>query len=663
MSDRSVEPYVVRGHALDGQQMSAVTDDSPTQLVIAGAGTGKTTTLIGKVRHLVEQGEDPSRILMISLPNNTVADLRGAVESEGGPDFPADVMTINALGNRIYGRRPCVGSVRNGILKRIMYDLVQEDRPFARALMAYIDGMRQAGSSDLSLNGTFIRERGLRTVADALFRCGIGCGYSKAVQSRDGTSPAYISVDHGGVRFELRSDDPAVIDAGRRPGSCYELIGRMGLDCSPINVNDLASNVLMAWNDRIPESIGALISRCKCTRTSIRDLRRANDGNPSSVRATVADKLDLLNRIWDLYALECIGRDMADYDDMVIQSAESVRAGGDPGKMYDHVLIDEYQDVSPILVDLVRALRERMGFGLFCVGDDWQSIYSFSGGDVWQFYDFGSVWGKWGEPSVRRIETTYRCPQQIVEMTSRFVSKNPMQQRKDVRGMHSSESPPVILLPVDSDRGIARMVANRLDHIPAEESVFVIGRTRNDIYAFGGGSSQFRFGQSDARGSGTVDVTYRRWDEDDADWRDVRDLTFLTAHSSKGLEADNVFILVDRDRGGFPSTLSVDIDELFRTRDEGIPYPEERRVLYVAMTRARKRVFLVNRMDDESYALSSETPFMSELIEDNGAMITRSTPFCGECFGPMRIVSYGGRTFYGCCDYPNCRGTREFKGF
>ena len=172
MSGRSVEPYVVRGHALDGQQMSAVTDDSPTQLVIAGAGTGKTTTLIGKFRHLVEQEEDPSRILMISLTNNTVADLRGAVEAEFGPDFPADVMTIHALGNRIYGRRPCVGSVRNGILKRIIYDLVQEDRLSARALMAYIDGMRQAGSSDLSLNGTFIRERGLRAVADALFGAG-----------------------------------------------------------------------------------------------------------------------------------------------------------------------------------------------------------------------------------------------------------------------------------------------------------------------------------------------------------------------------------------------------------------------------------------------------------------------------------------------------------
>ena len=76
-------PYVVRGHSLDDQQMAAVLDQAPTELVIAGAGTGKTTTLVGKVHHMVEaEGVDPKRILMISLTNNSVRDLKKVVAEE-----------------------------------------------------------------------------------------------------------------------------------------------------------------------------------------------------------------------------------------------------------------------------------------------------------------------------------------------------------------------------------------------------------------------------------------------------------------------------------------------------------------------------------------------------------------------------------------------------
>ena len=138
-------------------------------------------------------------------------------------------------------------------------------------------------------------------------------------------------------------------------------------------------------------------------------------------------------------------------------------------------------------------------------------------------------------------------------------------------------------------------------------------------------------------------------------------MRFLTAHSSKGLEADDVFVLADRDRGGFPSTVSDDLSDLFETRDEGIAFAEERRVFYVAMTRARRRLFLVNRTDEENYAQSARSPFLTELLSQS-PVLSRSTPFCPECFGPVRIVEHDGNRFYGCCDYPNCRGVRRFDG-
>ena len=653
---------VVRGHPLDPQQLAAVMDDADTQLVIAAAGTGKTTTLVGKVRHLVDSGVDPRGVLLISLTNNTVSDLRASIDSEFGGSFPGDVMTIHALGNRILRRRPCVGKDRTRLIGGIMYDTAEVDRKFARALLLYVEGLRTVGYSDVSLCGISIRSRGLRNFADALFECGIRCTYERPVVSEKETKPASVHAEDGrGHRFTVYSDDDVVRAAARDPREAWEYMERHGFACERLNPNDLAAEVINAWDDRLPEAMGALISRCKSTGTTIGDLRRANGRNDTKTRPRVEEKLSLLDRVWDEYNMLCMQGDMADYDDMVIQATESVRAGGPYGKRYTHVLVDEYQDVSPTLVGLLRAIRDRTGFRLFCVGDDWQSIYSFSGGDVWQFYDFEKVWGGYGTVSVSRIETTYRCPQTIVDLSGRFVSANPMQQRKEVKGVRDPPFRPVQLLPVNSDRDIPRAIANRLDFIDPGETVFVIGRTRADVYALGYGNGQFAFSLGDRSASGSVDVVYRRWDEDSAGWVDVRPVRFLTAHSSKGLEADNVFILADRERGGFPNTVSDELSDLFETRDEGIPLAEERRVFYVAMTRARRRLFIVNRTDEDHYAQSARSPFVTELLRQS-PVLSRSTPFCPECFGPVRIVEHDGGRFYGCCDYPNCRGVRRFDG-
>ena len=641
--------------------MDAVIDDSPTQLVIAGAGTGKTTTLVGKVRHLIEHdGLDPRRILVISLTNNTVEDLKGVLTAEFGRSHGVNVMTIHALGNRITGGRPCVGAVKARLLGEICDDLFQSDRRSAREFLLFVDELRKTQFTDTSLNGRQIRMRGLRAVADALFECGFGCEYTAPVYTENERSPGYITAQlPGGRVFKAFSDDNNVVAAGRNPAAAWSLLEDRGVPVDRLNANDLASNVLSAWGNRIPDAFGNMISRCKCTGTTVSDLRKRNEDNPPYMRETLTQMLDLLDKVWDLYSVACVDKGLTDYDDMVIQSARALDAGLMLSFAFDAVLIDEYQDVSRILVDLVKSLRRSMGFKLFCVGDDWQSIYSFSGGDVWQMLEFESVWGEWGPISIRRIEQTYRSPQQIVDVAARFVSRNPVQQRKSIRGLPPVSPPPVQLLPVSNDKEIPRMIANRLEHIDPGESVFIIGRARSDLYALGYGSGQFKFEGS----AGSMDVMFRRWDVDQSSWVDVRSVRFLTAHSSKGLEADYVFVIAEREFGGFPSRVSGDLDSLFVARDEGIELPEERRVFYVAMTRARKGLFLVSRMQDDGFALASDSEFLSEIIKDNAKMLVESTPHCPKCMGPMRIADSVNGPFYGCCAYPSCRGIRKFTGF
>ncbi len=84
-------------------------------------------------------------------------------------------------------------------------------------------------------------------------------------------------------------------------------------------------------------------------------------------------------------------------------------------------------------------------------------------------------------------------------------------------------------------------------------------------------------------------------------------------------------------------------------------------MFYVVMTRAKRRPFIINRTDEDRYAKSARSPFVTELLGQS-PVLSRTIPFCSKCFGSVRIVSSGKRTFYGCCDFPVCRGTRRFDG-
>lgn len=650
-------PITVGGRELNVQQSEAALAEEPTVLVLAGAGTGKTTTLVGRVSVLLDRGVDPSFILLISLTNNTVEDLRRALRREFGEGFGASVMTIHALGSRISGMRPCVGRQRTGLIGRIMSERASEDPRFASDVLEWVEGMRSSGYADTCLDGGTIGHRGLRAIADELFRRGVPYEFERQSVSPRGTVPAHLDMPSVGIR--VGADDKVAREASRDPGGAALFASRAFPQSRPMDVRRLAAAVLDAWGDRIPSSVGAAVSRCKCARASVPELRSRVGLVAERQRDRVSARLRVLDTVWDMYSLECMSEGLADFEDMVTIATSMVRGGHRPHMMYRHVLIDEYQDATPILVDLICSLRDVWGFDLFCAGDDWQSIYSFAGGDVWQTYGFEDRWRRWGPVSVRRVERTYRCPQQIADMAGRFVSKNPSQMRKSIVGV-PSERYPVHLLPVSGDREIPSMVANRLALIDPDESVFILGRTRADVYALGSGTGQFLFRTSDP--SGTQDVALRRMDEESGDWVTVRGATFMTAHSSKGLEADWVFVLADRERGsGFPSTVSDPMDALFLTRREGVELAEERRVLYVAMTRARKGLFIVNRTEEDGYAISAVGRFTSEIVADNARDLARTVPFCPECTGPMRIVASGEGMFWGCCSYPRCHGTRRIS--
>ena len=258
-----MKPYTVGDRPLDDQQMAAAMDDGPTKLVIAGAGTGKTTTLVGRLKHLRDEDVDPNGILVISLTNASVDDLRRKISSEM-PGYRPDVMTIHALGNRILRKRPMVGTDRAEMIGNILGSLVSKDRRAANAMLLHVDGMRRSGSSDLSYSGATIRNRGLRNISDILFECGISSVYNPPSYSGKEPMPAFIEVDDGkGHRFKLHQDDPPVISTGKKPEEGWAYLDSRGLDMDRIDLNNLA--VFIMWHLQIATATALLETTAKVT--------------------------------------------------------------------------------------------------------------------------------------------------------------------------------------------------------------------------------------------------------------------------------------------------------------------------------------------------------------------------------------------------------------
>lgn len=280
-----------------------------------------------------------------------------------------------------------------------------------------------------------------------------------------------------------------------------------------------------------------------------------------------------------------------DFEDMINKAAEHLEAGH--RSPYDLVMADEYQDASRARARLCRALVNQPNRFLFAVGDDWQSINRFAGADVSVMTGF-KPW--YGHGQVLRLETTFRCPQEICDVSSRFVSKNPAQFKKNVNSVTAPIGPAFQAIQVEHRNKVAQAVDQYVERlyeqicegrVPSgrggKVNVFVLGRYKLDA-KFLASDWQQRFGDR---------MAFR----------------FKTVHTSKGDEADYV-ILPGMVMRGFPN-VKVDDPLLSLVMPQGDTFPssEERRLFYVALTRARRSVALFT-------VAGRRSSFLQELIDE-----------------------------------------------
>ena len=361
-----------------------------------------------------------------------------------------------------------------------------------------------------------------------------------------------------------------------------------------------------------------------------------------------------------------------DFQDMINESADIIHKRLISRDLLDfkYIIVDEYQDISRQRYNLIRELSQLCHAKIVAVGDDWQSIYAFSGSILPLFTRFSQEVSYAQE---LKITHTYRNAQEIIDIAGTFIQKNSNQIKKELISPKRISNPVIIRTysedPIERQKGgryysLAAEVEKAIEDIIKYNnqeikhrvtSILLIGR-----YGFDARhlcvSSNFTYDEKTGK---IYSTKYNK---------QVK-LQFLTAHSSKGLSAENVIIINAKDDiYGFPSKVDDDpILNLVVSNDQSYNYAEERRLFYVALTRTKNRVFIITpekRPSEFIKELLSDTQsypnvtLKGELKVSSNELITvqNRCPICGY---PMKLrwnKNYGLKLWI-------CTNDQEICGF
>lgn len=311
--------------------------------------------------------------------------------------------------------------------------------------------------------------------------------------------------------------------------------------------------------------------------------------------------LDITHACFLEYKKFLVENHAVDFEDMINESVRVLTEVKDMKQKLDfkYLIVDEYQDISRQRFDLVRAFSEVADAKIMAVGDDWQSIYAFSGSDITLFTQFEE---KMGYAKLMKIVRTYRNSQEVIDIAGNFIQKNMSQIRKSLISPKHIEEP-VIIYTYDSrakdpkaDRrsgaayGMAYAVQTALEQIIKYEKQEGKKEKKSSILLLG----RFNFDGDRLARTGLFEYISRGSKVKSVKYPDL-DITFMTAHASKGLGYDNVIVINGRNETyGFPAKIEDDpVLSLVIRDDRSMQYAEERRLFYVAMTRTKNRVYFI----------------------------------------------------------------------
>ena len=705
------------GKSLDSQQREAIVVDEDAVKVIAGAGSGKTFTIQGKVKYLTEKRDvDPSEILAISFSNASVDDLKERIAE------PIDIKTFHKVGKDILTQynqysRPDTSALKR-IIKRYLTKKALKNEDISKKLIEFFsfyinvppsdDDIKYEGDLldwqegvDFStlkrrfknkqretLNNEIVRSYEELYIANFLFIYGIKYTYEKIYsypnknferefnkfkeflfsfneeipdelknditkdllnltdifeeyEIKDYLPDFYLDdyniyIEHFGLNRNCenhliggKSSEEYVkeMEWKRKVHKKYgttlietfsyyqsenrlltrlaEKLQAQGVEFNEIDYREvyrilLENKTIKEWEDFIVllKTFIELFKGNNYDETKFKEFYDHVGGLKDSFSKdrTIAF-LKIVEEIYNDYEAYLLKIKKIDFNDMINKTSDCIVKNG-LDLPYKYIIVDEYQDTSFTRYNLLRNICDSIGAKIMVVGDDWQSIYSFSGCDVNIFTKFDNFFDVC---ETRYIEKTYRNSQQLIDASSNFVMKNPDQTRKELKSSKSLKYP-IKLVNFDNDFDeilkfelIIKNIINQSTF--KNKKILILGRNNKDIFnllknfnvenEYGKRKFEILGDEDKLRRNKFVKIVYRESPDVNIEYR--------TVHQSKGLECDNVILINLKNwKAGFPNKMVDDpVLNFVKRNGDSFSYAEERRLFYVALTRTKNNVYLL----------------------------------------------------------------------
>jgi DNA helicase-4 len=621
-------------------------------LLVAAAGSGKTSTVVGKVGYALIKGlAQPDEILVLAFNNHAAKELEERIKLRLAHllgDREIKVKTFHSFGMEVIaettGQKPSVASFAGGgetsesqLITELVNGLLATDPAFVIQWLLFLSVCRkparnpaefksveewqnyvkQSGDYQdgkngyLTLNKEVVKSQGELAIANWLFMQGVAYEYERPYeyQTADRKYRQYrpdfyfpdiscylehYALDASGnppkafgqkyrdsmawkshLHQEKGTDFFETTFAEFVSGTLFEKLEqeltRRGITLKPRSVEEILDRLN---RPEISAEVGSLlrtfIKHAKSNELKLDDLSALADQSPQPFRAKRFAAI--ASKVMIAYSDKLNTREEVDFEDLIIDAANHA-AGDGFSHPYKMILVDEFQDISRARAKLLLSLLGKApDCKLFAVGDDWQSIYRFAGSDIAIFTNFAQVFG---HTATNYLTQTFRSNQGIADAAANFVMRNPAQMKKKVVAQDNTTDNVVVIRQYVRLDEIETLIADALHEIAQESSpqnparVFILGRYRRQAPS--------RMGEWHREFAGKLNIEFK------------------TIHSSKGLQADYVILIgLNTGRNAFPSEIADDpLLQIVMPSPEVFPHAEERRLFYVALTRARHRVYLL----------------------------------------------------------------------
>lgn len=701
-------------YQLDPQQRECCIVDDDAALVIAGAGSGKTSVIAAKVAYLMQKrGIPPSEIRLITYTNEATEEMSKRITQYIGGQYATgpEVSTFHKFGMNLLqlpGGKIAKKDALKCVVQKIMTgkaDYVDDDYSLLVEFVALHlsqeelegafasesgQGPRMGRGKLITLQGERVKSHEELRIANFLFFNGVRYEYEKPYSKpyqREAWRKAYcpdfylpdydIYLEHYGVNEEgeppsrwskverekykdgMRWKRNLHAEAGNRYVESFSWWHHRGVLLE--NLEKVLKTHGVEFRPRTPKEIFEILCEKEKQKlgelgnllTTFIQLFKSNDYSEDHFDLFIAQQenageggrrnktfLELARRVYQLYEKELADTGKRDFNDMLNKATAAVREMPSGALPYAYLIVDEYQDATIAQMKLLKAVLDNTGAHLFCVGDDWQSIFRFAGSDLSLFTEFDKYFGPASIPM--RIENTYRNSQELIDIMSSFVLRNPEQLPKKMKSSRHSAAPVQMVwytgnddVSVALDQAIAKIA---VELAGKQGEVLLLGRNQYDEKPVHDSKVLKRRGDGIYYVPSHPNISFQ----------------FMTVHKSKGLGKDYVIVLNAKDDlMGFPTRIADDpILQLVQHGNERFEFAEERRLFYVAITRTRNRVFIL--APEKNYS-----PFVAELLEIMGGTppppIADGEVACPKCQSGVLISEkkpHGWFTW--CSNFPEC---------